>query len=871
MEFVRTKLIVRLLLYFLLLSIIPLGIVGYMSYESGQESMVDQVKSHLESVAIIKEQEIDNWITHLSHTTDWLTNDTDVRADVTILTTHPVDAPAYLAAHQSLNEAFRGITNLNDLSPTMLIDNKTGEVIASSDGDWEGKLKGNEPYFINGRNGIYVSDIYHSLSLGQPTMVIAAPVKDDNGQLAGVIACHANMDILSEIMLEWTGLGETGETFLVNKYNLLITDTVFAPDGAFNKWIFGDGATWALEGRNGSGEFVDYRGKPVVGAYRWIENRELALIAKQDRAEALSSVTDLRNLIIGVTIGVALIIILFSVMLGRTVTRPLHRLVDGAREVGRGNLDYQLKEQGRDEIGLLTVSFNIMVQNLKETTSSRDELDKEVGERKLAEEKLEEAMSTLSNILQTVPIGISVSTPDGQIIESNSTTVQIFGYDSRDEFMSQKAERYYYDAGDRERFIELLRNQGYVRGFEIQLKRKDGTVFCGSVSSVKQTGQDGSVQFVNSFIDITERKQAELSLMEIQTNISDLIENSIDGILIADATGKHIFSNNRMCEITGYEYDEFMDMTIKEMTPPEDLKKYKEMYDKRLRGEEVPNHYERPIIRKDGRIILVELRTTTTIWKGEKCALAFMTDITERKKTEGELIRTMEDLERSNRELEQFAYVVSHDLQEPLRMVASYVQLLEKRYKDQLDQDANDFINFATDGAIRMQLMINDILEYSRVGTKGREFKSINLNSVLSKALANLESQIQEHGAIITGDDLPQVFVDEIQMVQLFQNLIGNAIKFRGEEIPRILITATEDNFEWVISIKDNGIGIPQEFRDKIFSVFRKLHAIGQYPGSGIGLAIAAKIVERHSGRIWVESEPGEGSTFYFAIPKIGR
>jgi PAS domain S-box-containing protein len=248
-------------------------------------------------------------------------------------------------------------------------------------------------------------------------------------------------------------------------------------------------------------------------------------------------------------------------------------------------------------------------------------------------------------------------------------------------------------------------------------------------------------------------------------------------------------------------------------------------------------------------------------------------DITERERAEEAQARLTADLERSNRELEQFAYVASHDLQEPLRMVHSYTQLLGRRYKGKLDADADEFIAFAVDGASRMQRLISDLLAYSRVGTRGKEFAPTNCETIVDQALTNLQVAIQESGATITRDPLPTLMADDVQLVQLFQNLIGNAIKFHGAAPPHVHVSAqktsevSKTSEVWKFSVRDNGIGIDMQFAGRIFGIFQRLHARGEYPGTGIGLAICQRIVERHDGRIWVESEPGKGSTFYFTIP----
>lgn len=236
-----------------------------------------------------------------------------------------------------------------------------------------------------------------------------------------------------------------------------------------------------------------------------------------------------------------------------------------------------------------------------------------------------------------------------------------------------------------------------------------------------------------------------------------------------------------------------------------------------------------------------------------------------------ELAQLAHDLERSNAELKKFAYVASHDLQEPLNQVANYVQLLEMRYQNQLDEDANEFITFAVEGVILMQTLIDDVLAYSRVDSQNIEFELTEVEKSLNQALGNLRTRISESGAIITHDPLPTVLADNTQLMQLFQNLIANAIKFRSEKSPEIHIGASRQEDGWLLSVRDNGIGLEQQFSDRIFIIFQRLHTRDEYPGTGMGLAICKKIVECHRGRIWVESELGEGATFYMTIPFGGR
>jgi PAS domain S-box-containing protein len=246
-------------------------------------------------------------------------------------------------------------------------------------------------------------------------------------------------------------------------------------------------------------------------------------------------------------------------------------------------------------------------------------------------------------------------------------------------------------------------------------------------------------------------------------------------------------------------------------------------------------------------------------------------DVTERKEADAKLRRAHDELARSNSELEQFAYVASHDLQEPLRMVSSYTQLLVRRYGDKLDADAKEFMGYIVDGAGRMKQLIEDLLAYSRVGTHGKELRPVAVDAALRRALTNVRAGVEEASASISYEKLPTVLADEMQLSQLFQNLIGNALKFRSPSVPRINVRAAEKDEEWEFSVTDNGIGIEPQYFERIFMVFQRLHSKGEYPGTGIGLAICKKVVERHGGRIWVTSQPGEGSSFHFTLPKHNR
>ena len=327
--------------------------------------------------------------------------------------------------------------------------------------------------------------------------------------------------------------------------------------------------------------------------------------------------------------------------------------------------------------------------------------------------------------------------------------------------------------------------------------------------------------------------------------------------------------NRQLAYILGYEEDELIGRPSLGFVFPEDRDAVRENSEKMLKAE-CSEGYEFRIITKQAKVRWVMETVAPVRYQRKPATLGSLVDVTERKQVEERLNQLTAEMQRSNTELEQFAYVISHDLQEPLRMVSSYTQLLAKRYSGKLDSDADEFISYAVDGAKRMQTLLHDLLEYSRVGTRGKPFSLVNCEHVVEQAMANLKIAIEESGATVVYEVLPTVTGDEGQLIQLFQNLIANAIKFRREEPPQVRIWARRMNSVVTFSVEDNGIGVDPQHSQSIFEIFRRLHTREEYAGTGMGLAICKKIAERHGGQISVQSRPGQGSTFHFSVDMSG-
>ena len=456
--------------------------------------------------------------------------------------------------------------------------------------------------------------------------------------------------------------------------------------------------------------------------------------------------------------------------------------------------------------------------------------------------------------------------PRGTIVSWSAGAERIKGY-TADEILGRSFSCFFpREDIERGRPDEVLRLTAANGRHEEQgmRVRKDGSTFLASVTFTALRDPAGHLRGISEFShDLSERKESE-------ARYRALLEAAPGAMAVVDQGGEIVLLNAQAERQFGYGRDELLGQQVTTI-----MEGFAELLiTDALRSEGdagTPSSgtgFELTGRRKNGSPFPIEV-TLSPLQSAEGVLVtAGIRDITAtRTKAEALLLRKVEELKRSNEELAQFAYIASHDLQEPLRMVASYTQLLSRRYKGRLDADADEFIAFAVDGANRMQRLIQDLLAYSRVGTKGKDLVDTSSEDALQQALTNLRIAIERGGAVVTHDPLPTVLADESQLIQLFQNLVGNAVKYHGSEVPLVHVSAASNGGgKWTFSVKDNGLGIDSKYFERIFGMFQRLHKRDEFSGTGIGLAICKKIAERHGGRISVESQPGQGSTFRFAL-----
>ena len=522
-----------------------------------------------------------------------------------------------------------------------------------------------------------------------------------------------------------------------------------------------------------------------------------------------------------------------------------------------------------DEFGVALLVTASIVTLVIVVGRSAATLDKADVERKRAEEALRLAGAYNRSLLEASLDPLVTIGPDGTVTDVNAATETVTGF-SREALVGTDFADYFTDPEKARAGYRQVFQEGSVRDYALEVRRRDGgatpVLYNASVyrdESEKVTGVFAAAR------DITERKRAEEALRLAGAYNRSLLEASLDPLVTIGRDGTVTDVNAATETVTGFSREALVGTDFADyFTDPEKARAgYRQVF-----RESLVRDYALEIRRRDGGTTPVLYNASVFRDESGKVAGVFAAarDITERKRAEEALNRQAEELARSNAELEKFAYVASHDLQEPLRMISGFSQLLARRYREKLGPEADEFIGYVVDGTNRMQRLINDLLAYSRLGTRGGEFESTDVSLVLERTMQNLRAAIEESGALVSHDPMPTVTADGIQLAQLFQNLIGNAVKFRGEPRPRVHVSARLEGGEWIFSVKDNGIGIEPKYFGRIFTIFQRLHGNTEYPGTGIGLAICRKIAERHGGRIWVESETGKGSTFFFSIIEKG-
>ena len=638
-----------------------------------------------------------------------------------------------------------------------------------------------------------------------------------------------------------------------------------------------------------------------------------------EQALTLSRQIDLASMLVVGTIAGMLLIIAFLVI--RAFTVPVALLSEAFAMVSSGDLNFRIRSSAKDELGLLSQDFDTMAQRLQEgqnalhhlTLDLEQRVEARTGELSLANAELklnEERLATLLALSQKqfetekelVCYALEAAV---QLSRSKVGYLHFFNEEQQTLDLCQWSEAVaglctatktpHYpleEAGVwadciRQRqpvvhndYPSLAKKQGLPEGHFPLLRHLSAPIFDGekivAVIGVgnKEAPYDADdirqiILYMHTFWEMVKRKRVEILLHDSEQRYRTVFSESPDGIVLLEMeTGKAVEFNGVAHLQLGYSREEFAALSLSDYEARE-LPEETQVHIEAVKRHECENFVTEHRT-KSGEIRNVAVSAQALILGEHQYLYAIFRDITELRQTQERMKQYAKSLERSNKELEHFAYVASHDLQEPLRKIGSFSELLARKYKGQLDEKADSYIGYIVDGAQRMQILINDLLSFSRVTTKGKEFDPVDCNALLARVQADLEFAVKESGAKLSVANLPTVMADAVQLGQVFQNLIGNALKYCAPgEPPEISVAAEQHDGEWLFSVSDTGIGIDPQHFERVFQLFQRLHTREEYSGTGIGLALCKKIIERHGGKIWLESAAGQGSTFFFTVPAV--
>ncbi|MDP6356420.1 MAG: ATP-binding protein [Planctomycetota bacterium] len=801
----------KLIAWFLLISLVPLFAIGLLEYYHEKYEIRAYVANLLQTISSERARQIDTYImerqrevTTLSRTPSVI----DAVEHLNLAFQGGLDSPEYQRADKQLRPFLTNYRDTVGCEDLFLISARGDALFSVNQGEDLGTNIKNGPYKESELAKVFdrayrlletgISDFAYYPATNEPAAFIAAPILQ-KGIVSAVVVLQLNNDEVYELVRDYTGLGESGETIIGSRDGdkaVFLAPVRHDPHSAFRRRIE-IGSTLerplqqAVQGKKNQAVAIDYRGEEVLAVWRYLPSCRWGMVVKMDTREAFAPIADLRNR--SVAIGViATVVVLFSALVvSRTLSKPITSLTESARSLAAGDLTARADVSTNDEIDELAAEFNLMAQQIEVRT----------GELKQLTETLEERVA------------------------------------------------------------------------ERTAKLED---------SIHDTNQA--------------REKAEAA----EQSFRMVIEASPAGILTVDAAGCILMVNPAVQEIFGYSEKELLGQVIEILVPEAQRERHVE-YRAEYAGAPKPlMGAGRDLLqglRKDGTLVPVEIGLSP-LSAGEAEVLSVILDVTERRKAEETLRKYADELLRSNESLQQFAYAASHDLQEPLRAVQGYSQVIANHYQDKLDERGAGYVTKIVEGVDRMKTLISGLLRFSRIESEDQRMGEHDSSRFVVTALKNLETAIQESGAEIIIDGMPGIRCDPAQLTHLFQNLIGNAIKFRGDDRPKIEIGAVRIDDEsrsstlnssgeadgqslvssaamdlpdgWLFRVQDNGIGIDPQYSEKIFEVFKRLHTRRHYEGTGIGLAMCRRIAERHGGRIWVESQPGEGSTFYINIPDRG-
>ncbi|MGA9533594.1 MAG: PAS domain S-box protein [Anaerolineales bacterium] len=842
----------RLSIAFLSLCLISMAAIAAVMFRMGRNQIIDDTFNRLTVTNQLMLQDYERWLGDGVRTLEATAQRPLVVQLARSLTTGDgkdnwADRAALVQTHlrPRLDEA--------TFSKLYFIDPLSAQVVASTDSEQEGMGVKDQVSNGDGLERTTLDTTGHAPGSNRALTVISTPVTDHEGNVIGVLAGELDLDELEVIFANPDPLRISEESYLVSVTGGALNPLKFNPDAVSSGGVSSPGIEMCLAGQDHQGGYPDYRGVAVLGVYNWLPEYKSCLVTEIDESEVLAPISSYRSAVISLGLLMALLAAAAGFFYSGMLAEPVKAMRDAAERFRRGDLNARMMVPKTDEYAELAIAYNRMA----------DELQRD----------LEELGTRYRTLFNSVPVGLYQSTLAGEMSEANRMLADILGYRDIEELKSVPTPVRHVNPEDEQRWLDELRVHGIVQEYEVQVLRKDESPIWIRHDAQLVTGEDGEEILEGVVFDMTERRQVERQLSASDARFRSVVQNSLDITIILDAEGNCKFVSPAIEQVLGHPPETLIGSNVLELVNPEDVADVELLFEELLAEPGSVRRAQLRFLHSDGSWRELEMIWTNHLDNSDIDGVVVNSrDVTARVAAEQLITKYGDELKHSNQELEQFAYVASHDLQEPLRMVSSYVQLLADRYRDRLDGDALEFIDYAVDGAQRMQKLINDLLDFSRVGTRGKELVPTDSGLIIADALNNLETRIDDCSAKVSVEgEMPVVMGDKGQLTRVIQNLIGNALKFKTDEIPVVRLWVEPRGTHCQFAIQDNGIGIDPRFADRLFVIFQRLHNRTEYEGNGIGLAISKKIIERHGGKIWFDSQPGEGTTFFFTLPVVAE
>lgn len=903
--FGRSKLFTSVFWSFSIASMVPLIILAAVTYHNFSQALQQHIGKKLIAISDGRQAQIGQTLDSISSLIGERASGPTLLSAFEELNasfkTAGIQSEDYQRLDAGYKKVFRKFFDINDYLFDMLFISDEGNVIFSMEHEKDFGSNIRSPMMKNTNLARLVNSVETFLSTSisdfdfyppsnRPALFIGTPLFGKDKRL-GTLAFQIKPQTIYEFAQNYTGLPKTGDIIFGRKFGdelIFMTPTRFDPDAAFRRKmrldspsVAGSPLKKAVEGETGLGFLKDYRQKNVLARYQYIPELDWGMVVKIDVEDAFAPVYRLQRITVLLGFMMVLGIVGIAVAVSRSITEPILRLRKSSEIIGQGDLGHRAGIDLSNEIGDLSRAFDRMTENLKKTTASKNELEREVNERKKTEERLRQLNYFQTAIMEHAGTSIIATTTEGIITSFNSTAEQMLGYRA-EEVIGKLTPEVIHDKNEvLERaavFSEEL-NETIAPGFEVFVAkarrnlpnthewtyiRKDGTAFPVLLTVTALKDQEESIfGFLGIATDITQRRKIEEKILKL----SQAVEQSSATVVVTDKDGNIEYANPAFERISGYTIEEAVGKNPRLLKSGEQSPEFYEKLWKTITGGEVwKGEFHN---RKKSGELYWEAASIAPIRNPAGVITHFVAikeDITENKYRELELIRLAQELERSNRELNDFAYVVSHDLKAPLRGIASLTTWLESDYAAKLGGEGQKQVRLLKERSVHMDHLIDGILEYSRIGRAREQVEQVALDGLVREVIALLD--LAPHISVTVANELPVLRCQKVRIQQVFQNLISNAVHYMDKDQGRVSVSCRELEKEWEFCVEDNGPGIEERHFERIFKLFQIVPVPGKTSGTGIGLSLIKKAVEMHGGRIWVESRLGQGSRFYFTLSK---